>query len=324
MAKINWDQIAHVAEYLKTLPVKPAFNFYSYQKDGHDVPISDMYPALNHPQAINFFGFVCTQNYGFWVGDGKHWAQPLYGKIGGKQRKGSDLVWRAAKRALDKDQYVFHPVRLATMTEEEYVSIFSDDNGPIPLSYPRIRLSQIRWYGQHLSERNMTLADILTTANYQANPIEYFVKTTSHIHGYNEDPLRKRNMLLAMILANRPEQYLIAKDPENWKPIVDYHLYRVALRIGLVELQYWERPYNVRRDYVPTNYAEELRQNIYIVFEQLIRESGHTMPFVDYIFWMARNYCPEETVPDCQKCLLRSVCQQKTDLFQAVYETTNF
>lgn len=324
MAKINWNQITRVAEYLKHLPVKPPFNFYSYQKYGHDVPISDMYPDLNHPQAVNFFGFVCTQQYGFWIGDGKQWLKPLYGTINGKQCKGSDLVWKAAKRALDKDQYVFHPVRLATMTEEEYVKVFSDDNGPIPLPHFKERLDQIRRYGQNLSERKTTLSEILTAANHQSNPIEYFMTATSLIGGYNQDPLRKRNLLLAMILANRPEQYLIAKDPEHWKPILDYHLYRVALRIGLVELEYWERPHNINRSYVTSNYGEHLRHIIYTAFEQLIRESGHTMPFVDYIFWNARNYCPEETVPDCQKCPLRSVCQQNTDLFQVVYETTNF
>jgi len=60
MAKVNSRQTGKVAKLLGELPNESCgLNFYSHETGRKEIVASRMYPALNHPQAINFFFFVC-------------------------------------------------------------------------------------------------------------------------------------------------------------------------------------------------------------------------------------------------------------------------
>lgn len=155
MAAVNPEQVEKVAKFLKDLPDSgKGLNFYSFQEEGQDPASAAMYPSLNHPQTINYFFFTCMHQYGFWYGDEKGYVEPLYGEIGGKQIKGSDLLWRVAKRALDKDEEVFEPKRLAVIKPKELAQIFSDDNGPIPFPDFEKRFQLTRSYGKWFINEN--------------------------------------------------------------------------------------------------------------------------------------------------------------------------
>jgi len=69
MATINMAQVERVAEVLKNMPESShGMNFYSFPgKDGKEVVANDMYPELNHPQAINFFLFCLPSRIRFLV-----------------------------------------------------------------------------------------------------------------------------------------------------------------------------------------------------------------------------------------------------------------
>ena len=56
------------------------------------------------------------------------------------------------------------------------------------------------------------------------------------IGGYKEDPLRKKSALLAIILQQRPERFLRSVESEEAPPIVDYHVQRSCLRLGLIRV----------------------------------------------------------------------------------------
>lgn len=322
MASVNKEQVERVAEYIKGLPDGgKGLDFYSSFKGGHD---AEMYPELNHPQVLDFFFFYTMHNYGFWYGDHEGYVEPLSGRINGKDAKGSDLLTKAAKKAFDKDSLVFTPSRLAVIKPGEFFQMFSDDNGPIPFPDLEVRYQNTRAYGQFFEEFGQTPSLIVERANKRPDTLHDFLRQTSFIPGYDLDDLVKKNLLLAMALANRPENFLKIKETETWEPIVDYHLMRVSLRLGLVDLRKDQLQKNITRSWVDESEEENIRSRAYEAVSQLIDKSGKPMSVIDEKLWMARKYCPEMTEPDCGKCVFQDVCKQRTELFQPVYRTTAY
>ena len=127
-----------------------------------------------------------------------------------------------------------------------------------------------------------------------------------------------------MILANRPEKFLKVEPDESWPPIVDYHLMRVALRLGLISLTLLEWHRLVRRVWVDDFREEKIRRATFDSIRKIIELSGKPMSEIDFLMWDARRYCPEMTIPDCPKCVFNDVCQKQVELFQPVFRTTNY
>ena len=355
MAQVNMAQVERIAEVLKNMPESdpPAgggMNFYSFlDKKGKEIVASDMYPSLNHPQAVNFFFFNCLQQFGFWYGDDQGYVEPLYGIIDGKRAKGSDLLWKVCKKTLDRDddynksahcygvqtgicRNSFDPENLAKIGPCGLTEIFSDDNGPIPFPDFEERFKMTRAYGRWFAENYMGLnpsltpSEIIRRANKGgANSLGSFLAMMNYVPGYNKDALQKRQLLLAMALNNRPERFLEVNDPKNWAPIVDYHLMRINLRLGTVVLDpFAELHLLEKRKWVSAEMEQDVRLKVRDATKKLIELSGKSMPFVDEKLWMARRYCPEMEKPDCPNCLFYAVCEKKIDLFQPVFRTTAY
>lgn len=324
MVTINKSQIAKVAELLKKLSEGDGLNFYSFKKGDEEIIASDMYPELKHPQAVNFFFFAVMQDFGFWYGDDKGYFEPLYGKINGKSEKGADLLWKMCVKALYKDEKQYEPNRLIEIKPAELARIFSDDNGPIPWPDFEKRFQMTRAFGKWFVRERKTPIWIVNEANDSEKPLQCFLTWLRIIPGYNRDLAEKKNLLLAMALANRPEKFLNVKDPENWRPIVDYHLMRVSLRMGLVELNKEEKRENKERKWTDYFTEREIRWAVYNAVLELIAESGRPMSFIDKTMWMGRRYCPEMTAPECTKCLFDSVCKKRVELFQSIIRTAAY
>lgn len=334
MIEINERQIKKVAKILKEMPEGgKGLNFYNFTKDGKEIVASDMYPALNHPQALNFFFFVVMHDYGFWYGDDKGYHKPLYGNIGGRKVKGSDLLWMASRRALDnKAKSFFTPERLADISPEMLTApiffgdkaVFSDDDGPIVWPDFGTRFAMTRAYGCWFIDNKTSPNEIVILANQAEEPLKEFLWQTRQIPGYNRDYIEKKNLLLAMALANRPEKFLNVKDPENWKPLVDYHVMRLFLRLGMIDLGREEKEKNKKREWVSYETHQKIRYAAFKATCELIKESGRTMSFIDEKLWTARKYCPEMEKPDCPKCDFVSACKKRVELFQPVFRTTAY
>lgn len=326
MAKINFQQLKKVSALVKKLPDDgQVLNFYSFGSGENEFIATDMYPTKGHSEAINFFFFICLHQFGFWYGDDSGYVKPLIGLMGGKTSKGSDLLWRASLKALNSDIGVFQPKRLSTIEPEELLAkVFTDDNGPIPFPDIEERFKITRMYGRWFVENKTTPSDIIRKAREQAEPLKYFLAVVRQINGFNEDLLEKKNLLLSMTMANRPERFLFIKDAHNWSPITDYHLMRTALRLGLVDLSESENEVNRSRRWVTSKSEKTIRSTVHSAIEQMIHESGRTMSFVDEKMWSARKYCPEMTDPNCQKCIFKDVCKKRTELFQPVFRTTAY
>jgi len=332
--KINKKQIQLVAEVFKKMPESGnGLNFYSEIENGKEIINSEKFPPLNHPQAINFFFFAVMHDYGFWYGDEKGYYAPLSGnmwseKIKGRV-KGSDLLWMACKKAfsdVDNERLcVFEPTRLANVFPIKLAEILSDADGPIfwPSFEERFRMT--RAYGRWFMEQNVAPSWIVEQSNKAEGPLEFFLAWTREIPGYNMDPFfMKKNMLLAMALANRPEKFLKVTDLQNWKPLIDYHLMRVSLRLGIVELIGAKLKANKKRRWTGALTETVIREATYEAVMGLIGKSGRPMSYIDEKMWMGRKYCPEMNAPECDKCIFERVCKKRIELFQPVYRTTNY
>jgi hypothetical protein len=321
---INKEQIKKTAEFLKQLPKgENGLNFYSYKgKDGVENVFSDMYPPLNHQDAINFFFFACLHQHGFWYGDEKGYVKPLTGMINGKIEKGSDLLWKTISKTFP---YNLRPQKLADIPLEDlFYGILATDSGTILFPDLEERFKMTRAYGRWFVKNNTSPKEIVIASNKSKTPLLSFLRKMEVVPGFNKDSLEKKSLLLAMCLANRPEKFLVVKDPWNWSPIIDYHVMRFALRMGLIELNEEEQKANANRFWVSKETEDRIRWDVAIACNELISQSGHTMSFVDEKMWLARKYCPEMETPNCEKCLFTSACQKRTELFQPVYRTTSY
>lgn len=325
MASVNCEQVEKVANFLSEVPLKRAtLNFFSFKDEEKERVLDDMYPYLYHPQAVNYFFFTCMQQFGFWYGDANGYNSPLYGVVADKRVKGSDLLWKTARKTLSKDILAFVPDKLAALNSEKFASIFSDDSGPILFPDFEERFKITRDYAKWFKEHHTSPGKIVYDTNKGKYPLKEFLSITSKIPGYDQDKLQKKNLLLAMVLANRPEKFLNVADKEKWQPVIDYHLMRVSLRLGLVDLDDGQVAENIQRRWVQGGTEKDIRGKTKLAINALIKKSGKSMPEMDSILWMARKYCPEMEEPDCSKCIFTDVCKKRIKLFQPVFRTTNY
>ncbi|OIP79450.1 MAG: hypothetical protein CO002_02760 [Candidatus Portnoybacteria bacterium CG_4_8_14_3_um_filter_44_10] len=179
-------------------------------------------------------------------------------------------------------------------------------------------------YGQWFLKNGNEPIKIVKQANSLGRSLDFFLWLTREVPGYNRDRFKKKNLLLAMVLSNRPEKFLEVKDPQCWSPIVDYHLMRLALRLGLVDLNKKEQPVNEKKLWVNAKAEYRIRYATYRAVRRLISRSGKQMPFIDEKLWLGRRYCPETEDPQCAQCIFSSVCKKRVELFQPIYRTTAY
>jgi hypothetical protein len=184
-----------------------------------------------------------------------------------------------------------------------------------------IILRYTRWFAQERKDPG----SILSACREAPDPHRRFLELAGRIPGYEEDPLRKKLLLLAVILENRPERFLPAAPQDAGAPIIDYHLQRSALRTGLVtitdpELATWLA---ARRVVMPEQ-ESAVRNATYEAMEGVLAQSGISAAALDYFFFSNRTRCPEMTEPDCPACPVQGICRRRVDLFQPVYRTTAY
>ena len=232
-------------------------------------------------------------------------------------------MWHAYWSALQAAPAFAAPAQQAALRSSRLQAIFRADDGTQPMPALRLHLQQARAYGSDLCELAATPAAMLAHANSQPLPLAALLQSLDHVGGYKEDPLRKKSALLALILIERPERWLQPAPAEPLPPIVDYHLQRMCLRMGLVEAS---EPALLAalgaRKRLPAADEWAVRSAVYSAMQQLAQSSGRSMAAIDWFFFNARTRCPEMTAPDCAQCAMDAVCAHRTQLFQPVLRTT--
>jgi hypothetical protein len=311
--RVNVGQVRQVARKIYTLSEASPYP-----------TVSPALPSVGHPQAVDYFFAATLQQFSFWSVRDNRYYQPLIAPIGGVERKGSDYLWAAFTRRLQSDAEFCSPERQAKLSREELLAVFRADNGQDPMPALDLHLEQAHQYGQDMLALQLTPQAVLDKALASTEPLQTFLVTLDHVGGYKEDPIRKKSLLLAMLLNSRPETFLPLRDDEQIAPIIDYHLMRTCLRIGLIDVLDGELEMKLTNRQIVSP-AEEwaIRYPAYLAMEQLVTLSGRSLAAVDgLLFSNARKRCLEMTEPECQFCKFDPVCAHRKEFFQPVLRTT--
>lgn len=308
---VNSEQTGHVAELIRSLHEASPFDFV-----GPDLP------PVGHPAALDFFFASALQQFGFWTHANGSYERPLIATMDGEQRKGAFYLFRAYCRWLRDDPERLTPAAQAQLSRADLLNVLRDDEGNDPMPALELHLSMARNYGRDMTALGHTAAALIETANSMASPIDALLGQLDRIGGYKEDPLRKKSALLAIILRQRPEVFLVDRG-DDAPPIVDYHVMRSCLRIGLVDVVDPGLASKLRERRLLTE-AEEwaVRSASFSAVEQLVQRSGKTLGAVDWFLFQARQRCPEMSEPDCASCTVDARCMHRKDLFQPVLRTS--
>jgi sugar/nucleoside kinase (ribokinase family) len=309
---VNEAQVQRVASLIAGLPEVRPFDFTGPE-----------FPPAGHPAALDFFFSVILQQFGFWSMEDGRYHEPLIAAIWGQQRKGSSFMFQAYRHLLEKDPGFFTPKRQAKTTQAEFSSVLRTDDGQEVMPAFDLHLAQARAYGRDMLALNLTPSSILAQAAGSPTPLRTFLSWLDQVAGYKEDPFRKKSTLLALVLNQRPETFLPFGPGEQPTPVIDYHLMRSCLRVGLIDVQdeHLARLLSERKLVEPTGELA-VRQAAYQAIAQIVARSGKSMGAVDWFFFNARRRCPEMTEPECQLCALDPLCAHRKELFQPVLRTT--
>jgi hypothetical protein len=312
---VSDDRVRAIARVLRESGVARPFDFCTA---GEGV----LFPPRGAPGALDLFFFLTAHQFGFWILKDGRYERPMTARVDGVELKGSDYISRCATRAWSRRPGIFAPAAAAERTDAQWSDLFADDDGYNPLPMWEEHLEILHGYTAWFRERGLTPSGIVGASNTSAKPLAAFLQEMAAVPGYAEDPLRKKLMLLAVILENRPERFLRVTHPESFGPIIDYHLQRSALRIGLVRIEDAAlREKLIRRGLVEAADEEGIRAATFEAMESLVARSGLSVAAADYFFFTNRTRCPEMTEPDCSACPLRDVCARDTRLFQPVLRT---
>jgi len=309
---LNDSQIQKVSKLIATLPEVIPFNF-----------VSDDLPPVDHPLALDYFFTATLHQFGFWTTQQGRYHQPLLAPINGKTQKGSSYLYQAYLRHIDDDPGYYTPARQADLSWTQLQDLYRADDGTDPMPAMDLHLSQAQGYGQDMLALNLDPHELVRQAQASFRPLQTFTELLDYIAGYKEDPLRKKTGLLALTLNQRPEGFLSFGKDEQVSPVIDYHVMRSCLRIGLIEVVDQDLREKLAGRYV-LEPADEwaVRYPAYLAMQVVVANSGKSMGAVDWFFFNARRRCPEMTEPECQLCQVDPVCAHRKDLFQPVLRTT--
>ena len=308
---IDDARLARVAALLAALPDLRPFDF-----------ASDLFPPAGHPGALDFFFAATIQQFGFWSLADDRYGAPMWAPFGGRRLKGSDYLWAAYLRWLEEAPSGLSAGAQAALDAEAFAARLRDDDGRLPLPEPALYLQAAQAYGQDMTALGLTPQTLLALVASSLTPVAALLAQLDHVGGYKEDPLRKKSALLALILRERPEGFL-PRSGDDVPPIVDYHVQRSLLRLGIVDVT--DRALRARLEARLGLEAEDeaaVRRTAWRALEQLREASGRSMAACDYFLFQMRHRCPETREPECARCPADPACAHRKELFQPVHRTT--
>lgn len=119
------------------------------------------------------------------------------------------------------------------------------------------------------------------------------------------DPQQKKSTFLIKLLEE--DGLVKIKDPENFIPIMDYHMQRVLLRLGCVEITDAALREKIqKREILQTD--EPIRQLCIEAFKVIAENSGHPVTKMNDFFWSLGRSCCHETTLCTDKVCSKSPC----------------
>jgi hypothetical protein len=108
-------------------------------------------------------------------------------------------------------------------------------------------------------------------------------------------------------------------------PIVDYHVQRSLLRLGVLRVEDHELAGRLTaRRLLDADEEHAVRRAAFRAMLRLRAESGRSMAACDYFLFQMRHRCPETREPDCSQCPADPTCAHRKELFQPVFRTASY
>lgn len=308
---VNAGNVGRIAKIISGLPQVTPFAF-----TGPDLPPPD------HPATLDYFFAATLQQFGFWTTTENRYKRPLVATVNGQERKGAFYLFRAYLRLLEHDPELLTPTGQAQLSKADMLATLRADDGTDPMPALDLHLALAHRYGRDMLALGLTPQTVLAQVRESTSPLRTLFRLLDHIGGYKEDPLRKKAVLLAIILQQRPEAFLPHGEDEV-PPVVDYHVMRTCLRTGLIEVMDDAlAAMLVGRQLLCRNDEWAVRIAAHTAIEQVVSRSGKSLGAVDWFFFQARKRCPEMSEPRCDLCALDTACAHRKDLFQPVRRTS--
>ena len=311
-AQINAAQVQKISQMVSALEEASPFNF-----------IGPELPLVYDPKALDYFFAVTLQQFSFWTEKNNRYHQPLLAPLGGVMQKGAFYLFAAYSRQRESDADFFSPERQANLSRKELLNVFRSDDGLDPMPALDLHLELAQQYGRDMLALHLTPETVLQKAQASATPLRTLISILDTIGGYKEDLLRKKSGLLALILNQRPESFLSFGKNEQVAPVIDYHLMRSCLRVGLIDILDEELKKKLKdRQVISPDEEWAVRYTAYQAIEEVVALSGKSTGAVDWFFFGARKRCPEMSEPECHVCQIDAVCAHRKQLFQPVLRTS--
>jgi len=310
--QVNRVQVERIGHFIRDSAEVRSFSF-----------TGPLFPEVGDPRAVDFLFASILHQFGFWSPANGVYSRPTFATVGGERLKGSDYCFAAFKRILVEDPDKLTPLGMSSLRWQDTEAIFRADDGHIPIPVLATHHALARGYGRDMWELGLTPRALIDQARQSSDPVRHLLSVLDHVTGYREDSLRKKAMLLAIALGQRPEGFIDLNGSTSVTPIIDYHLMRSCLRTGLVEVgDEALREQLVGRRLLAPGDEFAIRMACFEAVGDLMRVSERSIGAIDWFFFGARERCPEMEEPDCSRCPIDPVCKHDKAMFQPVYRTT--
>jgi len=258
--------------------------------------LSGGWPALPARRLIDLYFYLSALLFDF---------RGLDITLNGQELSGSDAFLALARRQVDRDAEYFTAARLADATADNLAQVFSVSGRPADCALRR------------LDERAEILRDAATRllrdfGGEAANLLEQtggrlrrpdgrgLMDMLEQYAGYT-DPHFKKGFVLVKTLESLGVWR--AEDRQNLFIPVDYHLMRVALRSGMVEVEPAVGDLLRRREPADDALDETIRGAVKLAFKRVEETSGVDIFELDELFWtLGRSCCHYARPPRCHAC----------------------
>ena len=230
----------------------------------------------------------------------------LEATLDGQYIKGSDLFFALARRKAGQDPEFFSAARLAELSVPDYQALYALDGDPahalISRAEERVAILRDLAHGLLRDYGGSSLALLAACEQRLRTPQgSGLLDRLSKFIGYDDPHFKKAFVLLKALVGLKLWQ---AQDSENLFIPVDYHLIRMALRTGLVNVTDPALAEQLHTR-APASEADdwELREVIKRAYKALEEGSGLHVFVLDEIFWtIGRSCCHYARPPRCASC----------------------
>lgn len=226
------------------------------------------------------------------------------GYLDGRYYRGSDYIYHAMLRKLIEGEN-FEADRMEKLTLEEFTGWFD------PGSITRIgeRLNLIRDTARMLKMLyDGSVSKLIEYSGYKLSGSDGFVARLSRFKAFS-DPLAKKIMVLASLIEFEDLASFIDSD-KHMDVGVDYHLQRVALRVGMVRIANQKLFESiVKGRFVSRMEHDAIRSSCIEAYRIIVDETGFKPREVDAIFWNLGRSCCTVRDPSCNPpCIRSDIC----------------